>query len=416
MTAGLVALISFTVINRLSHAISALRNSAAKIAAGNFDVKLPVTSSGAIRALSFSLNEMAEQLKQRIHEITDKKNERDVIFANMTEGVIAVDLNGMILDINAAAIKIFDLPASAVGLSFFSVIRDQQIHEFLRQVIREKKIIECEITLHSVQERYLRARGAVIKIDDDNINAALIVVSDFSRIKKLEAFRRDFIADVSHEIKTPLTAINGAVETLKDGAINDHEAAQAFMDIISRQADRMNSLVKDILSLSELERRELGDAVHFEIINIADPVHNAIEYCRQRAEEKKIIIDVPTMPELKITGDLQLLEQAVINLIENAIRYNPEGSTIIIAAYEHNHQACISVADNGCGIESEHLPRLFERFYRVDRARSRKLGGTGLGLAIVKHIAQVHKGTAAVESTVGKGSNFTISIPLAKTS
>lgn len=411
LAAGIVAILSFVIVNHLSKAVSELQENAAKIAAGNLDIKLPVPTRGAMHGLAISLNNMAEQLKQRISEITNKKNERDVIFSNMTEGVIAVDLSGKILDINAAAVKIFDLPANATGLSFYGVIRNPQMQTFLNQIINEKKMMESEFIIHSLQERFLRARGACIKIDEDNINAVLIVVSDVTRIKKLENFRRDFIADVSHEIKTPLTAIKGAVETLNDGAINDPATATKFMEIISRHADRMNALVRDILSLSELDRRANGDEIPFDSIKIAAPVNSAVEFCRDRAVEKNMVIELQPVPVIKINGDAQLLEQAVSNLIDNAIKYNPEGTSIKVAVYQDGKDVVISVTDNGCGIEAEHLPRLFERFYRVDRARSRKLGGTGLGLAIVKHIAHVHKGFADVESIVGKGSKFIIRIP-----
>ena len=414
LVTGFVAAFSIIIVRRLARPIEQMRISAAQIASGNLNVKLPIPAGGSIRELALSMNNMAEQLKFRIAQITNEKNERDAMFASMTEGVIAVDLKGIILDINPAAYKIFDLPADVVGLSFYGVVRNTELQAFLEQIIKEKKPIESEFTFYGTMERHIRIKGTVIRMDGDHISAVLIVLSDFTRIKKLENFRRDFIADVSHEIKTPLTALKGAVETLQEGAINEPESAAKFMDIISRHSDRLNALVRDILSLSELERKTSSEEMDFGLIKIAGPVTGAVELCKERANSKNISLKL-TEPagDFKVKGDAQLLEQAIINLIDNAIKYNLAGTEIQVSVLASGKDVFIRVSDNGCGIAQEHLARLFERFYRVDKARSRKLGGTGLGLAIVKHIAQLHKGFAEVQSTVGKGSAFTIRLPAA---
>lgn len=409
-----VTVFSIIIVRRLTRPIEQMRINAAQIAAGNMNVKLPIPAGGSIRELALSMNDMAEQLKFRIDQITNEKNERDAMFASMTEGVIAVDLKGIIQDINPAAYKIFDLPANAIGLSFYGVVRNPELHAFLEQIIKEKKPIESEFTFYGTMERHIRIKGTVIRVDGDHVSAVLIVLSDFTRIKKLENFRRDFIADVSHEIKTPLTALKGAVETLQEGAINEPASAAKFMDIISRHSDRLNALVSDILSLSELERKTSSDEMDFDVIRIAGPVTGAIELCKDRATAKNITLTI-TEPagEFKVKGDSQLLEQAVINLIDNAIKYNLSGTKIQISVVASGNDILISVSDDGSGIAPEHLPRLFERFYRVDKARSRKLGGTGLGLAIVKHIVQLHKGSAEVQSSPSHGSTFTIRLPAA---
>lgn len=414
LVTGFVAAFSIIIVRRLARPIEQMRISAAQIASGNLNVKLPIPAGGSIRELALSMNNMAEQLKFRIAQITNEKNERDAMFASMTEGVIAVDLKGIILDINPAAYKIFDLPADVVGLSFYGVVRNTELQAFLEQIIKEKKPIESEFTFYGTMERHIRIKGTVIRMDGDHISAVLIVLSDFTRIKKLENFRRDFIADVSHEIKTPLTALKGAVETLQEGAINEPESAAKFMDIISRHSDRLNALVRDILSLSELERKTSSEEMDFGLIKIAGPVTGAVELCKERANSKNISLKL-TEPagDFKVKGDAQLLEQAIINLIDNAIKYNLAGTEIQVSVLASGKDVFIRVSDDGCGIAQEHLARLFERFYRVDKARSRKLGGTGLGLAIVKHIAQLHKGSAEVQSTVGKGSAFTIRLPAA---
>jgi two-component system phosphate regulon sensor histidine kinase PhoR len=410
----LIALISgvlsYSIVRGVSRPIEDLKFNAARIAAGNLDIKLPIPEKGAIRDLALSLSNMAEQLKNRIDEISREKKERDAIFASMTEGVIALDMEGKIIDLNRAAANMLDLPTDAVGIDLFGAIRNEDLQAFVKQIIKEKKQLEIELTLFGIQERHIQVRGTALK-SNGNIFGAVVVLSDFTRIRKLENFRRDFIADVSHEIKTPLTVIRGAVETLQEGAINEPESAEKFMDIITRHSDRLNALVHDILSLSSLERKTQNEERDFTPIKIANPVNTAVDLCREKAERKNVKLEFESDCNAKIEGDCQLLEQAVINLIDNALKYSGEKSDVKVSVRDAGDFAEVIVSDNGCGITSEHLPRLFERFYRVDKARSRKLGGTGLGLAIVKHITQLHKGTVNVESKPGKGSSFTIRLP-----
>ena len=241
----------------------------------------------------------------------------------------------------------------------------------------------------------------------------LLVIYDMTQLRRLENFRRDFVANVSHEIKTPLTVIRGAVETLRDGAIDEPESAARFMQIIELHSERLTSLVEDILSLSRLECHAVGDGSHFTTVGAALPVSTAMELAQARADSAGIKLVCTVESDPKIKADVQLLEQAVLNLIDNAIKHSGESREIRIRVGEEEGEAFIEVSDHGCGIPAEHLPRLFERFYRVDKARSRKAGGTGLGLAIVKHIMQLHRGRAEVKSRVGEGSTFTLRLPVA---
>jgi two-component system phosphate regulon sensor histidine kinase PhoR len=279
-------------------------------------------------------------------------------------------------------------------------------------IIKNKEVIEKEITLHILKERHIRICGTVLS-SKGNIFGAVIVFHDLTQVKKLENFRHDFIADVSHEIKTPLTAIRGAVETLAEGAIQEPENAAKFMKIITKHLDRLNSLVHDILSLSRLEIKTEAKERDFATLRISSIVNTACEICQERADNKDVKFKVTMQDkDYQIEGDCQLLEQALINLIENAIKYNESSESIEINAYRKEDNILIEVKDHGTGIAEKHLPRLFERFYRVDKARSRKLGGTGLGLAIVKHIAQLHKGGISVESELGQGSTFILCLPV----
>ena len=240
------------------------------------------------------------------------------------------------------------------------------------------------------------------------------MIYDMTQLRKLENFRRDFVANVSHEIKTPLTVIRGAVETLRDGAIHEPESAERFMQIIEMHSERLNALVQDILSLSQLECRAVGDGYNMVPVNVSTPISTAVELAQARADAAGLKLVVETSADPEVLIDVQLVEQAILNLIDNAIKHSGEKSEVRITAREESGEAVIEVADHGCGIPAEHLPRVFERFYRVDKARSRKAGGTGLGLAIVKHVMQLHHGSAEVHSTVGQGSTFTLRLPVCR--
>jgi two-component system phosphate regulon sensor histidine kinase PhoR len=224
--------------------------------------------------------------------------------------------------------------------------------------------------------------------------------------------RRDFVANVSHEIKTPLTAIKGFVETLQQGSNDNPEETGRFLGIIQKHVDRLGSIVEDLLSLSRIEQEDEGRTLKLEEGNISDIFRSALQICRSKAEEKNITVTIIGDDQISARFDSSLLEQAAVNLLDNAIKYSEPKSTIHLKAHRNESEIKISVEDQGIGIAKKHLPRLFERFYRVDKARSRKMGGTGLGLAIVKHIAQAHGGNITVESKLGKGSTFTIHLPL----
>jgi two-component system phosphate regulon sensor histidine kinase PhoR len=223
--------------------------------------------------------------------------------------------------------------------------------------------------------------------------------------------RRDFVANVSHEIKTPLTAIKGFVETLQQGKVDKAEEENRFLGIIQKHVDRLNSIVEDLLALSRIEQKDEQKEINFESIKVVDVCQAAIQLCRPRAEEKKIRLDLDCEKDATAIFDPALIEQAVVNLLDNAIKYSDSQSSIMLKSHQQNSEMIISVQDQGIGIAQKHLPRLFERFYRVDKARSRNMGGTGLGLAIVKHIARAHGGHVSVESKLGEGSCFSIHLP-----
>ena len=239
----------------------------------------------------------------------------------------------------------------------------------------------------------------------------MIVLNDVTRLQRLEGVRRDFVANVSHELRTPITSIKGFIETLRDGAIRRPADAEKFLEIVAKQADRMNSIIEDLLLLSRVEQDTREAKVVLESTPIKGVILEAVQVCEPKAHAKDIRITVNCPDGLTARINPALLEQAIINLIDNAIKYSEPGCPVDVEAEEHASEVVIRVRDKGCGIEPEHLPRIFERFYRVDKARSRKLGGTGLGLSIVNHIIQAHEGTVDVQSTPGAGSTFSIHLP-----
>jgi two-component system phosphate regulon sensor histidine kinase PhoR len=240
----------------------------------------------------------------------------------------------------------------------------------------------------------------------------LVVFNDISDLKQLEQIRRDFVANVSHELRTPITAIKGFVETLQEGAIDDKESAAHFLNIIGEHVDRLNTIIQDLLTLSKIERSADVQTIVLEKGNVIDVLNTAIQSCKSEADAKQIHLELESTEKHEALIDSHHLELAIINLLSNAIRYSDPGSTVKVGIEKTDRELDIYVKDEGCGIAPEHLSRIFERFYRVDSDRSRKLGGTGLGLAIVKHIALTHKGRVSVESTLDKGSTFRIHLPI----
>ncbi len=413
LTALVAGGLSYIIFRTVSRPVLALCRASTKIAAGELDTRLPIPERGAIRELAESVSRMAEELKNRINDISREKSERDAIFSALAEGVIVLDLEENIIDINAAARQMFHLRENPLGAPMAGVVRNLEISDFLHRLREEKKPAEAEFTLALPDGTLqLRLRGTLVNWAGGQ-SGILLVIYDMTQLRRLENFRRDFVANVSHEIKTPLTVIRGAVETLRDGAIDEPESAARFMQIIELHSERLTSLVEDILSLSRLECHAVGDGSHFTTVGAALPVSTAMELAQARADSAGIKLVCTVESDPKIKADVQLLEQAVLNLIDNAIKHSGESREIRIRVGEEEGEAFIEVSDHGCGIPAEHLPRLFERFYRVDKARSRKAGGTGLGLAIVKHIMQLHRGRAEVKSRVGEGSTFTLRLPVA---
>lgn len=407
------ALVCLFISRRISRPIEELRKNAEGIAKGEYRFNQPRSNIYEIGNLHNAMKEMVKDLEERISTITRQRNEIEVILSSMEEGILAVDKDEKIISLNRAAEKIFGVKSrDAQGKSIQEAIRNRTFHDFISDVIKGNEPVEKEITLYPGEEKFINGHGTRLVDTNGKEIGALIVLNDVTRLKRLENIRRDFVANVSHEIKTPVTAIKGFVETLKDVGVDSEEESERFLTIISKHVNRLEAIIDDLLQLSRLEKdTESGDEILLEKANVLNIIETAIQVCSPVAEAKQIKFNITCEKELAAKVNAPLLEQAVVNLLDNAVKYSENNTKVHVNAYKKEDMLYIEVSDEGRGIEKEHLPRLFERFYRVDKARSRQQGGTGLGLAIVKHIIHAHRGSVSVESSPGKGSTFTIRLP-----
>ncbi|KZL94410.1 alkaline phosphatase synthesis sensor protein PhoR [Clostridium magnum DSM 2767] len=375
-----------------------------KIAEGEFNRRVRIVSNDEIGHLSMTFNNMAGIIQNILRDSLDKQNKLEAILKSMDSGVIAVDKGHRVIMINPYAKKIFGINKDIIGQNLMNNIRDfefDDIFDSTKEDSREMKILWPK-------ERVLRIRTADIINEGEKIGT-VAVVQDITDVRKLENIRSQFVANVSHELKTPLTSIKGFAETLK--YVDDPINRKKFLSIIEDEANRLTRLINDILTLSHIENNIEGKKYEFKVSDIVKDVYNLMKHT---AEKKNIEIIIGEESSSILNGDSDRFKQMLINLVDNAIKYSDNNGKIVIRTKCENEDFFISVEDNGVGIPKEHLGRLFERFYRVDKARSRAQGGTGLGLAIVKYIVVGFNGTIQVESEVGKGSKFTVKIPIEK--
>ena len=412
---ALFALLAFILSRRISRPLEYMRQISEQFAHGELNARIPVPDTAELGALARTMNQMAKQLSDRIKMEASLNNEQRAVLANMAEGVVAVDGAQRILHVNPAACRLLGLnPDEVRGRHILETVRNIELQEFLTAVLAAEGSLERDIVLRDDVDKFIQLHGTVLKDGAGSKIGALVVLNDITRLKRLEVLRRDFVANVSHELKTPITTLKGCVETLADGAMENRAEASRFLGMMDRQISRLEVMVEDLLSLSRLEHESDSGGVPLTVEPINDVLARAVQTFSARAEARGILL-VLDCPEI-MTAPLNalLLEQAVGNLLDNAIKYSTGESKITVAALQAGINTVeIRVADQGPGIEKRHLERIFERFYRIDQARSRALGGTGLGLAIVKHIAIAHHGSVAVESVPGQGSTFMIRLPKA---
>jgi two-component system phosphate regulon sensor histidine kinase PhoR len=402
------AAMCFFFARRNTEPIVELTEVARDISRGQLNRRSDPQQPGEMGALSGAINTMADSLQQLLAQTSKDKAELLTILASMSEGVIATDAQQNIRVANSAAAEMFDFESNAVqGKPLWQVIRVDQVIKAAEEVMAtgERKQLEAGVVQGRHLEICLRPFGA------GAAPAGLVLVAhDTTQSVRYQELRKEFVANVSHELRTPLTVIKGFVETLQDGAMTDPERSKQYLSTIGRHADQLTNLVSDLLELSKLESQpDLPRAVS---VDLAALVRKTVDLILPAAQRKSQTIAVELKRLPLVVGNPDYLERAIANLIDNAIKYTPDGGQIRVSGRSSGTHLIVEVSDNGIGIPPEDIPRIFERFYRVDRSRSREMGGTGLGLSIVKHVAQVHGGTVEVTSNLGQGSTFRLKIPL----
>lgn len=405
-------LVCYFVSQKISASIKLFVNGMDEISKGNMSYQLPILKIQELRILSESFNNMATTLNTQMRKSITHLNEKELILSNMVEGIITVDLASKITTINQIAKSYFcDLNDIVEGTPLNEVIRNTTIQTMIQKCLATSDLISCDIKLMYPKEIYLHAHGRCLKSNEQGCMGALIVLHDVTHIKKLEEMRKEFVSNVSHELKTPITVIKGFLETLLTSDVETKQEQDEFLTIIQNNTDRLDRIIDDLLSLSQIEKGNENESIKLKPEQLNTVVEKAILYCQGNASKKEISLSLKSNITRQSKINASLMEQAIINLIDNAIKYSPEKNEIQVATSETSLEHVITVSDNGCGVPQKHIPHLFERFYRVDSARSRELGGTGLGLAIVKHIAYAHNGNVSIKSIEGKGSQFSIHIP-----
>jgi len=395
----------------ISKPIRDIIKAALDITKGDFTRRINVSSKDELEDLAKAFNYMTEEVRKRIEEVVSNKSQLEAVLLSMFDGVMVLDNNSKILLANKSLKEALDIADIHFGQEPLEAVRNLEINEITEQVLKtDKGVISKEITLLLPNERTMMVHATPVA-KDEKTKGAVLVFHDITELRRLEKIRQDFIANVSHELRTPISNIKGYAETLIDGAIEDKDNARDFLKIIYTDAERLSNLVNDILDLSKIESGKLRLSIT--PCYIKSLVHNTVKAFKKKIDEKLIFckIEIPeNLPEIAV--DQSMIMQVLFNLIDNAIKYTPKKGTITIDAREINANFIdVSIKDTGVGISEKDLPRIFERFYRVDKARSRELGGTGLGLSIVKHIVQSHGGKVSVQSTEGRGSTFSFTVP-----
>ena len=414
--AGLVFLcvfvLSYWLVGHIIYPVATLTQAAEAIADGEYTHRVYVPNRDELGMLARSFNRMSQELDARLTQLSQSHDRQATVLGGMIEGVIAVDHRQRVVFANTAAGRLYGFrPPVVEGRTLLEVVRNHELDQAVSTAIATRQPQRLE-TFREGGEKQLSAVVQATPLPGNPCPGVVLVMHDTTELRRLESLRRDFVANVSHELKTPLTSIKAYAETLRNGAMDDREASVKFLGQIEEQAERLHHLILDMLMLARIE----SDQQAFEIgtVSVADVVGQCLESYRRAAESKRIgLAIVPAQPECFVCADKEGLREILENLIDNAVKYTPEGGQITVRRSADQGVARIEVEDTGIGIPADHLPRVFERFYRVDRARSRELGGTGLGLAIVKHLAQSFGGGVTVSSQKAQGSTFVVALPLA---
>ena len=416
---GLVIIIpiAYLFVRALAHPVQEVTRKAVQLVSSTFDRETHIQSEDELSNLSRAIGEAGIQLNNKMEEISKEKNYLQTILKGMMEGVLVVDGRGRILMVNDALRNLLSLSSDVSDRMPLEIIRNAELEAAIRKVLQNGKNVALELNVTASGGKTLEVNLVGIppsfetgNKEGEGMRGAIAVFHDITRLKELEKIRQDFVANVSHELRTPLTTIKGYTETLLDGALKE-EVAPQFLQVIQKHADRLTKIVEDLLTLSKIESKEFH--LKWDPLNLSEMTDDVLDFVKEVAEKKKITISRSEIPSsLVVEADRTYIEQILFNLLDNAIKYSPEGGRVTISVIEKGQREIqFSIEDHGIGIPKEDLPRIFERFYRVDKGRSQELVGTGLGLSIVKHLVQAHGGRVWVESQLGKGSIFHFTLP-----
>ena len=382
-----------------------------KLLKGNYHARIHHPISGTIGELFTKINSLARSLSELSLQEQIQSEQLSTVVENSESGLVLIDEKGYIHIVNRKFISMFGKkPSDYIGHLYYDVLENEQIHHTVQETFLYEKQVKHLFSLEGKNEKiYIQIVGAPIFNERNMLRGAVLVIYDITEFKKVETMRKDFVANVSHELKTPITSIKGFAETLLDGAAEEPEVRTQFLNIIFEESKRIEHLIEDLLVLSKLEKDE--SAINVEHIEVDYMLDDILPVVEQQALQKNIDMKVEMDQNVTLEADEEKIKQILFNLVTNAISYTPEKGSVSIKIKEEEHDVCFIVQDTGIGISEQDLPRIFERFYRVDKDRSRETGGTGLGLAIVKHIVEAHQGKIDVDSELGKGTTFKVYIP-----
>ena len=408
----LAGVFSIWIAYRITQPLYTVMNMTKTMANTRMGTYMPVRGNDEISEIAHSFNLTSHRLDEMVEALEHQRAEIESIASGMSSGLIALDSDLNILQINPSASRMLNIDHDVTGQKLIEATSNAKLESVLKSVIGQECLTTTELPIRmNGKERTYRLYISSLNRYGQEDEGEVVLIDDITDIAQMENMRVDFVANVTHELKTPLTSIQGFVETLQSGAINDPEAASHFLDIIAMESDRLSRLINDILSISSLESGRANTVI--ERISVYELARYSIDFLQTNAERKNISLALRTLDQddTYVKGDTDHLKQVLINLIENAIKYTPNGGHVRVEVEREESSVVLHVSDDGIGIPAEHIPRLFERFYRVDKGRSRATGGTGLGLAIVKHIVQDMGGTITVDSVPDEGSTFTVVFP-----
>ncbi|MCA1021876.1 two-component system histidine kinase PnpS [Halobacillus litoralis] len=407
----IIFVLGYNVFSKYIRPIRSAADVANELAEGNYKARTYEGHYGEAGQLSQSINILARNLQEMTSTKGMQENQLEAVINNMGNGLMLIDEKGYILLTNRAFMETFGgEQKDYIGYLYHDAIPYTTIHETVKKIYMfEETISETFVLPVNINRKHLEVTGAPIFSEGRKWKGVVLVFHDISELKQLEQMRKDFVANVSHELKTPITSIRGFSETLLDGAMKDEQMLEQFLQIILKESGRLQSLIQDLLELSKLEREDFH--LNIESVDVQRLLHDLLPIVEQHAEQKGVHLRSSVEGETIIRGDSSRLKQVFMNLLANAINYSRDDGEVSLQFEEKEDKVIVSVSDNGVGIPEDEVPRIFERFYRVDKARSRNSGGTGLGLAIVKHIIEAHHGNISVESVVDQGTTFYVEIP-----